>query len=1278
MSHPRRLPRVEITRRSLIRRRRRWLMLMAAAAVPSISMAQTSQWVGGSSDWNTATNWSPVGVPGSGVTTNVTSTLGLSQTISYDYTGSAVTLAGLRVDLTGGTAGAAETISMPANSLSAEIEYIGINGAAEFNQTGGTNTVGGTALGLVLGYNAATGTYVLSGAGALLSANVEDIGFSGQGNFYQSGGTNEINDGLYFGAADGSGMYSLSGNGILSVSGASYIGSGIFNQSGGSNSCANLGISANYTLGGTGALSVTTGESIFAGGSFYQSGGVNNSADIEVDGTYLLSGAGAILAGDEEIETGTFVQSGGTNTANSLILAHSPGASSTYILQGGTLTAAAVSINSGGVLNQSGGTIQGSVITTYTGGTFIESGQGAINGGMYVQSAGLTQVNGNVSVSGAPVLIKGGVLSGTGFLVGTVTLYPGAEIEPGALPADGNFGTLTIGSLDVAGGDARMDIGAGNSDTIAVTGTATFNGTWSITPVFDGLPTAGTYTLLTASTLNLDDAPTLNLLATSGSRGTIGLVETSTAIQLIVTANAANLTWIGSNNAGAWDLHSTQNWWNQNLGSTETANDYFYNLDAVTFDDTASNFNINLTSQATPYSVTFNNSLNNYVVTGTGGIAGVEGLTKLGSGTLILATANSYTGTTTISSGAIQLGNGGSVGSIVGNTIVDNGALILDRADSALVLSATISGSGSLKQIGTGTVEISGTNSFSGGTTIQNGVLLMANPSAFGSGPVTISNGGTLDLSALPAITDFSFESQLISISGTGVATAQFPDGEGAIFNSGDRQYLDGPFKNVVLTGNTTIGGYGGADAGPTGGFVGRYDFRSDVTGTLASLNLNGYTLTKIGNNQVSIVNDDVSDGNIVVDGGVLGFELNTVIANDDDGSDITFNDGTTLELYAEGTALEVTRPIVMNGPSAGVTIANYHTVPITLGSNITLSGTLIFTNQNSGIGATSGETQIAGNIGQPSGTVGQVVLTTSSEQPPPFVIFTGTNSYTGGTFISSPGAVLVAASAGALPPNGSVVNQGTLAIQAGTSTTPVISGNISGTGDLVVGTTSTPGYLRFSIDSGVSTQSALTVNSGSTLDLENGGLLVNYAGHPDPISAIRSYLNSGYENGNWNGTGISSSAIAGLNSSGSLVYSIGYADGADRLIGLSSGQIEVLVTLAGDAKLEGNVVFGDFQLLAEYFGSPGGWDEGNFTYGPTIDFADFQLLAQDFGANSSALTSGEIATLNSFAAGFGDSLIPNPDGVGFQTVSVPEPVGLLLLIASAGFMTRRRRGNNR
>src|SRR5204862_486090 len=77
-----------------------------------------------------------------------------------------------------------------------------------------------------------------------------------------------------------------------------------------------------------------------------------------------------------------------------------------------------------------------------------------------------------------------------------------------------------------------------------------------------------------------------------------------------------------------------------------------------------------------------------------GGISGPASLTKSGSSTLILAETNTYTGGTTVSGGTLQIGNGGTVGSITGN-VTDNANLAFNRSD-AVAFAGIISGSGSV------------------------------------------------------------------------------------------------------------------------------------------------------------------------------------------------------------------------------------------------------------------------------------------------------------------------------------------------------------------------------------------------------------------------------------------------------------------------------------------------------------------------------------------------------------------------------------------------------
>lgn len=121
------------------------------------------------------------------------------------------------------------------------------------------------------------------------------------------------------------------------------------------------------------------------------------------------------------------------------------------------------------------------------------------------------------------------------------------------------------------------------------------------------------------------------------------------------------------------------------------------------------------------------------------GIGGLGSLTKSGDGTLVLAGANGYTGGTTISGGTLQLGNGSSSGSLTGN-VLNNGTLAFNRPDDITFLGA-ISGTGAVVQAGTGTTSLSGTQTYTGATTINAG-RLEVNGSI--TSPVTVNAAGML------------------------------------------------------------------------------------------------------------------------------------------------------------------------------------------------------------------------------------------------------------------------------------------------------------------------------------------------------------------------------------------------------------------------------------------------------------------------------------------------------------------------------------------------------
>jgi outer membrane autotransporter protein len=133
-------------------------------------------------------------------------------------------------------------------------------------------------------------------------------------------------------------------------------------------------------------------------------------------------------------------------------------------------------------------------------------------------------------------------------------------------------------------------------------------------------------------------------------------------------------------------------------------------------------------------------------VTFAGAISGTGSLHQIGSGSTILTGANSYTGGTVIDAGTLQIGDGGTSGSIAGD-VTDNGTLAFDRGD-AVIFAGAISGNGSLQQSGGGTLVLDGDSSaFAGSTDVQSGTLLVGSVAGNGAalgGDVMVSTNATL------------------------------------------------------------------------------------------------------------------------------------------------------------------------------------------------------------------------------------------------------------------------------------------------------------------------------------------------------------------------------------------------------------------------------------------------------------------------------------------------------------------------------------------------------
>jgi len=485
---------------------------------------------------------------------------------------------------------------------------------------------------------------------------------------------------------------------------------------------------------------------------------------------------------------------------------------------------------------------------------------------------------------------------------------------------------------------------------------------------------------------------------------------------------------------------------------------------------------------------------------------------------------------------------------------------------------------------------------------------------------------------------------------------------------------------------------------------------------TIAVIN-NTDTFTVSGNVSGSgaLTVDNPGDG-VVLLSGVNNYAGATTVQEGflDMGSSTAIPTGTALTLSAQDLPAGV---LNLNGFNATVS-----SISVLTGSNTTRVGAVALITNASSVANTSTFTyagsnddpstlnnaNISDNSANGGGTLAVTVASGS-------LTLEGTDTYGGVTTVNN-GATLEfssATSAGTtFPSGGNAVNNGTMVLNdsvtvgaisgSGTTTitagqdvvaTTVAQGTVDNEGDLTIYSGGTigkitetgtagalavyGGTLQLALNGGTSTQSVLYIQGGATLDITNNHLFIDYGGGPDPMSTIYGYLQSGYNNGTWNGTGIISSS-AQIPTNG-LKYGIGWADGGDgtgHVVGLSNGQIELRYTLLGDANLDGTVNGSDFSILAANFGlGVTNWDQGNFLYGSSVNGSDFSALAANFGQGDSgadmSITQADIQALDAFAIANG---LPVP------TINVvPEPASAGLLAGGVlGILARRRRGSSR
>ena len=264
---------------------------------------------------------------------------------------------------------------------------------------------------------------------------------------------------------------------------------------------------------------------------------------------------------------------------------------------------------------------------------------------------------------------------------------------------------------------------------------------------------------------------------------------------------------------------------------------------------------------------------------------------------------------------AVTFGDTGAGTVAVTGTVRPSSITVDSAANYAFTMATAndlIAGAASLTKRGSGTLTLGGTNTFSGGITVEAGTIKAAASSAFGAdgNTITVLDGATLDINSAWGVNhDFN-----AVIAGNGV------DGAGAIVSNGTKDNQAG-FRSITLTADASIGG------------IWRFDVRPIVPGT-AELNLSGHTLTKQGLNKVALVDGSMTDpGSIEINSGNLSF-TRMVVSGD---GHVGIHAGATLQFenYSSGS---FAKDLAVDGGTVLTTGA-----ALTVVSDVTLANTATF-----------------------------------------------------------------------------------------------------------------------------------------------------------------------------------------------------------------------------------------------------------------------------------------------------------------------------------------------
>lgn len=427
-----------------------------------------------------------------------------------------------------------------------------------------------------------------------------------------------------------------------------------------------------------------------------------------------------------------------------------------------------------------------------------------VNGGVLNMTANLTSMtnltvnSGRVNLNGtynnsasAPITIGSGTLSlnkqdvfGTweANIATPITINAGGVLQNGTNSANNGYVYNTLGAVTLNGGTIQSLGTNGNNSSgtafglkgaVSVTGSGTSTITGAGFALGEAAVTSTTFDVANGATLNVtgnlvngDDASAF-LYAGWGNKHPSSLIKTNGGTMILSGTN----TYTGTTTVGGGLLEfantnslyngTTASWTANNITVSNGATLAFAVGGAGQF--TTSNITTILSNLGgtsgkgflSNSSIGFDVAGGNFTLTNNLGNStnGTLGLLAYGANTLTVTGSNSYTGTTRIDSATIlQVGNGGTSGTIGSGTVSNSGSLIFNRSGT-LSVTAPITGTGDVRQIGLGTTTLTGINSYTGTTTVSAGVLNIGNSgtgnlvidSGTGHSTNLLVNGGTLN-----------------------------------------------------------------------------------------------------------------------------------------------------------------------------------------------------------------------------------------------------------------------------------------------------------------------------------------------------------------------------------------------------------------------------------------------------------------------------------------------------------------------------------------------------